>query len=51
MVGFSISFVRYGDTPDDKVDIALTKLKMPYDTHWQPTIDFNVRKTLSAFRN
>jgi hypothetical protein len=37
-------FVRYKDTSDDKVDIALTKLKMPCETHWQPTTDFKFEK-------
>ena len=31
--GFLNICVRYKDTSDDKVDIALTKLKMPCDTH------------------
>jgi hypothetical protein len=37
-------FVRYKDTSDDNVGIALTKLKMPCDTHWQPTIDLKFEK-------
>jgi hypothetical protein len=42
-------FVRYKDTSDDKVDIALTKFKMPCDTHWQPTIDFEFEKDCQLF--
>src|SRR6266481_3753669 len=44
-----ISSVRYKDTSDDKVDIALTKLKIPCDTHWQPTIDFKFEKHCQLF--
>jgi hypothetical protein len=35
-------FVRYKDTSDDKVDIALTK--MPCDTHQRPTRGFEFEK-------
>jgi hypothetical protein len=42
--GFLNIFVRYKDTSDDKVDIALTKLKMRCNTHWQPTTDLKFAK-------
>jgi hypothetical protein len=47
--GFLNIFVRYKDTSDDKVDIALTKLKMSCDTHWQPAIDFKFEKHCQLF--
>ncbi len=47
--GFLNIFVRYKDTSDDKVDIALTKLRMPCYTHWQPTIDFTFEKHRQLF--
>jgi hypothetical protein len=47
--GFLNIFVRYKDTSDDKVDIALTKLKILCDTHWQPTIDFKFEKHCQIF--
>ena len=37
-------FVGHEETSYDKVDIALTKLKMPSNTHWQPTTDFKFEK-------
>jgi hypothetical protein len=42
-------FVRYKDTSDDKVDIALTNLKMPCDTHQRPTRDFESEKHCQLF--
>jgi hypothetical protein len=42
-------FVRYKDTSDDKVDIALTNLKMPCDTHQRPTRDFEFEKHCQLF--
>jgi len=42
-------FVGYKDTSDDKVDIAVTKLKMPCDTHWQQTTDFKFEKHCQLF--
>ena len=49
MRGLLNIFVRYKDTSDDKVDIALTKLKMPCDTRWQPTTDFKFAKHCQLF--
>jgi hypothetical protein len=43
-------FVRYKDTSDDEGDIALTKLKMPCDTHQRPTLDFEFEKHCQLFR-
>jgi hypothetical protein len=42
-------FVRYKDTSDDEGDIALTKLKMPCDTHQRPTLDFEFEKHCQLF--
>ncbi len=42
-------FVRYKDTSDDNVDIALTDLKMPCDTHQRPTRDFDFEKHCQLF--
>jgi hypothetical protein len=43
-------FVRYKDTSNDNVDIALTNLKMPCDTHQRPTPDFDFEKHCQLFR-
>ena len=47
MADSSISSIRYKDISDDKVDIAVTKLKMPCDTHSQPATDFEFENTVS----
>lgn len=47
--GGFLNFVRYKDTSDDKVDTALTKLKMPCDTHQRPTRDFESEKHCQLF--
>ena len=47
--GFLNIFVRYKDNSDDEGDIALTKLKMPCDTHQRPTIDFEFEKHCQLF--
>jgi hypothetical protein len=45
--GFLNIFVGYKDTSDDKVDIAVTKLKMPCDTESKQQVTSSSRNTVS----